>query len=197
MPSLLQDSPVRLETARLVLGLPPSTHAQAVANFYQANASFFAPWDPPRPPDFQTEAFWAVRLPQSRRALLEDRELRLFSFDRNSKAPRVINAMSFTNIRRGPMQACQLGYAQDEASGGRGLMQEALSAAVEYVFEELGLHRIEASYVPKNERSGQLLRRLGFTVEGYSRDYLFVGGDWRDHVHCALTNPRPVRVPGA
>lgn len=46
-----------------------------------------------------------------------------------------------------------------------------------------------ANYVPTNERSGRLLRRLGFTVEGYARDYLFIDGAWRDHVLTSLTNP--------
>ena len=34
-----------------------------------------------------------------------------------------------------------------------------------------------------------LLRRLGFVVEGYARDYLFLNGQWRDHVMTSLTNP--------
>ena len=37
-------------------------------------------------------------------------------------------------------------------------------------------------YQPNNERSGRLLRSLGFTVEGYARDYLYIDGAWRDHV---------------
>jgi ribosomal-protein-alanine N-acetyltransferase len=45
-----------------------------------------------------------------------------------------------------------------------------------------------ANYVPTNERSGRLLRRLGFVVEGYARDYLFIGGRFQDHVLTALTN---------
>ena len=57
---------------------------------------------------------------------------------------------------------------------GAGLMFEALTAAVEYVFAERRLHRIMANYVPTNERSGRLLRRLGFAVEGYARDYLYI-----------------------
>jgi ribosomal-protein-alanine N-acetyltransferase len=43
--------------------------------------------------------------------------------------------------------------------------------------------------VPTNERSGRLLRRLGFVVEGYARDYLFIGGQFRDHVLTSLTHP--------
>ena len=41
-----------------------------------------------------------------------------------------------------------------------------------------------------NERSGSLLRRLGFAVEGYARDLLYLRGAWRDHVMTALLNPR-------
>ena len=52
-----------------------------------------------------------------------------------------------------------------------------------------GSYYIQAAYVPANERSGRLLRRLGFTVEGYARDYLYIGGAWRDHIVTARTRP--------
>jgi ribosomal-protein-alanine N-acetyltransferase len=45
-----------------------------------------------------------------------------------------------------------------------------------------------ANYMPANERSGKLLKRLGFTVEGYARDYLFIAGAWQDHVLTSLAN---------
>ncbi len=45
-----------------------------------------------------------------------------------------------------------------------------------------------ANYVPTNERSGRLLRRLGFTVEGYARDYLCLNGTWQDHILTSLIN---------
>ena len=54
-----------------------------------------------------------------------------------------------------------------------------------------------ANYIPHNERSGRLLRRLGFMVEGYARDYLFINGAWRDHILTALTNPNPRPPPPA
>jgi ribosomal-protein-alanine N-acetyltransferase len=73
-------------------------------------------------------------------------------------------------------------------------MSEALRAGIAYVFETLGFHRIQANHLPANERSARLLRRLGFSVEGYARDYLYINGAWRDHVLTSLTSPRP-RVP--
>ena len=74
----------------------------------------------------------------------------------------------------------------------RGLVGErvrALAAAIAYCFEEMKLHRIMANYMPTNERSARLLRKLGFVPEGFARDYLFLGGTWRDHVLTSLTNP--------
>jgi ribosomal-protein-alanine N-acetyltransferase len=61
-------------------------------------------------------------------------------------------------------------------------MFDALQVALIWIFKELKMHRVAAAYIPTNERSGALLRRLGFTVEGYARDYLFINGRWRDHI---------------
>lgn len=46
-----------------------------------------------------------------------------------------------------------------------------------------------ANYMPHNQRSGNLLRRLGFVVEGYARDYLLINGRWEDHIQTSLINP--------
>ena len=36
--------------------------------------------------------------------------------------------------------------------------------------------------------SGNLLKRLGFVVEGYARDYLMINNQWQDHVLTSLIN---------
>jgi ribosomal-protein-alanine N-acetyltransferase len=84
----------------------------------------------------------------------------------------------------------RLGFSIDAACEGQGLMREALSAVVDFAFGELGLHRIEANHQPQNLRSAALLRSLGFDVQGYARDYLFLNGAWRDHVLTARTAPQ-------
>jgi ribosomal-protein-alanine N-acetyltransferase len=61
-------------------------------------------------------------------------------------------------------------------------MDEALAAGLDWAFGELGLHRVMANYLPRNERSGRLLARLGFEREGYAREYLKIAGRWEDHV---------------
>jgi ribosomal-protein-alanine N-acetyltransferase len=54
------------------------------------------------------------------------------------------------------------------------------------VFGDLGLHRVEANIQPGNIRSTGLVQRLGFEKEGFSRRYLKIGGEWRDHERWAL-----------
>ena len=81
------------------------------------------------------------------------------------------------------------GRALAERAQGNGYMHEALQATNAYVFKELNMHRVMANFMPHNTRSNAVLRRLGFTIEGYARDYLFVNGAWRDHVLTSLTNP--------
>ena len=101
----------------------------------------------------------------------------------------LVGVCNFTNIVRGAFQACTLGYSLSADAQGKGLMYEALTAAIAYMFEIENLHRIMANYVPENRRSADLLRRLGFEIEGHARDYLHINGAWRDHILTAKTNP--------
>ena len=50
------------------------------------------------------------------------------------------------------------------------------------------MHRIIAAYLPHNQRSGKLLKQLGFVVEGYARDDLMINGQWQDHILTSLIN---------
>jgi len=78
-------------------------------------------------------------------------------------------------------------------------MMEALRGTIPVAADRLSLHRIMAGYVPDNARSARLLQRLGFEVEGYARDYLWINGAWRDHVQTALILPdasAPESAPG-
>ena len=60
---------------------------------------------------------------------------------------------------------------------------------IAFAFGPLNLHRIRACYLPTNARSGAVLRRLGFVVEGYARDYLLIDGRWQDQILTSLINP--------
>lgn len=67
-------------------------------------------------------------------------------------------------------------------------MYEGAQAAIRYMFRQQRMHRIMANYMPHNQRSGALLKRMGFEKEGYAKDYLLINGKWQDHVLTALIN---------
>jgi [ribosomal protein S5]-alanine N-acetyltransferase len=171
----------------LVLRIPGKNDVPEVLDYYVRNEKRFAPTDPPKPEGFLTERYWLEFVDKARAEFVEDRSVRLFAFDAADDR-RVIGTASFTQIARGPFQACYLGYGIDGACEGKGLMREALELGIQYMFEERGLHRIMANHLVDNERSAALLKRLGFEREGVARAYLFINGAWRDHALTARVN---------
>lgn len=180
--------PPEITTDRLLLRLPQEDDAPAILRYYEDNREHFAPWWPQWSPDFFTEDLWRLRARQDQDNFQQDRAVRLYLFPHDMPG-RIVGAMHFSQITRGAAQYCVLGYGLDREIQGRGLMQEALQAAIQYMFEQRNIHRIMANYIPHNQRSAAVLKRLGFAVEGYARDYLLIDGRWQDHILTSLTNP--------
>jgi ribosomal-protein-alanine N-acetyltransferase len=65
-------------------------------------------------------------------------------------------------------------------------MTGALPLVLDFAFERLGLHRVEAACLPTNIPSRALLVRAGFHQEGYAREYLCIEGKWQDHLLFAI-----------
>jgi [ribosomal protein S5]-alanine N-acetyltransferase len=95
--------------------------------------------------------------------------------------------ITIDSIVRGRFQSASLSYAAFAPSAGRGYMSEGLGLVLRYAFQELRLHRLEASIQPDNQASLRLVQRHGFRKEGYSPDMLFIDGAWRDHERWAIT----------
>lgn len=188
-----------LRTERLLLTVPPVTMARAHLRFAQENADHLGPWEPPPPGDYFTLPYWRERLRRGQRELVQGHSCRFSIFWRDSPESPVIGNCNFSNFVWGAFHCATLGYRLDHRVEGQGVMTEALRTSIDYVFKVLGVHRIQANYRPTNERSANVLRRLGFVPEGFARDYLFIDGAWRDHVLTSLTNPempgRPPRLP--
>jgi ribosomal-protein-alanine N-acetyltransferase len=102
----------------------------------------------------------------------------------------LVGVVTLSEIVMGRFKSSYMGYWGYAATGGRGLMTEALRDATRFAFDELGLHRIEANIQTGNARSLALARRAGFTKEGFSPDYLFLDGAWRDHERWAIVDDR-------
>jgi [ribosomal protein S5]-alanine N-acetyltransferase len=185
-----EASPLVLTTERLVLTLPGADAAPRLVKYFQDNRDHLTPWEPPFPRGLFSTPFWERRLQQNRQEFATGRSLRLVLLARDKPTGPVVGMANFTQFVRGAFMACTLGYSLAREAEGRGLMREGLEEAIRYVFDDLGMHRIMANYLPINERSGGLLKRLGFQVEGYARDYIFINGAWRDHILTSLVNDR-------
>ena len=171
-----------IETARLWLSVPPAAHAPAVLRFAQLNREHLAPWAPPRPEPLDTLPAWQARLLVDRQKARDGTALLWRLRARDEREGAVLGTVSLTRIERGPLERASLGASVDREHQGRGLVQEAADAALDYAANTLRLRFIEAGHAPQNLRSASTLRRLGFVPYGYARDYLHVGGRLQDHV---------------
>lgn len=102
---------------------------------------------------------------------------------------------TLTGIVRKPYDRAVLGFAAFAPNAGRGFMTEGVGLTVLYAFGPLGLHRVEADVQPGNEPSRRLVIRLGFRREGYSPEFINIGGVWRDHERWAITSGMTAKLP--
>lgn len=179
----------QLVTSRLYIELATPAHAELHAAHFARNREHFARWDPPRG-EVESGGYWRRVLADGLRDFEAGRNVPLIALPRIEQAEVLVARVNFTQIARGAFHSCMLGFAIDREFEGRGLMHEALSASIDWLFGTLNLHRVQASHRPENERSRRLLERLGFVREGFAREYLFIDGAWRDHVINARLNPR-------
>ena len=176
-----------LATERLILATPRARQAAAMLDFASRNREHLRPWSPPEPATLYTLPHWQEAVSKYALAFDSGSAVRFWLSPRE-QAERVIGSIGFSQIFRGPFCSCVLGYQVERECEGQGLMSEALRAAMRYMFDEQKLHRIAANYRPENVRSGRLLAKLGFRIEGYARDYLFIDGAWRDHILTSVTH---------
>ena len=178
-----------IATARLILTAPRLEQATAMLDFVTRNRDHLKPWSPPTPPNFYTLDHLQEVVGKHTVALENGSAVRFWISPRDD-AGRIIGSIGFSQIFRGPFCSCVLGYQIDQACEGKGLMSEALRAAMQYMFEEQKVHRVAANCQPANVRSGRLLMKLGFRIEGFAKEYLFIDGQWRDHVLTSRINER-------
>ena len=95
--------------------------------------------------------------------------------------------INLTAVQRGPFQSAYVGYWIDEKHAGNGYMPESLVVLAQFAFEELHLHRIQISIIPRNAASRRVVEKLGIREEGIALRYLEINGVWEDHVRYGLT----------
>jgi ribosomal-protein-alanine N-acetyltransferase len=101
---------------------------------------------------------------------------------------RFAGEINISAVQRGPFQNAYVGYWIDEAMAGNGYTPEAFVVVARFAFEDLGLHRLQVSIIPRNGPSLRVAEKLGLRNEGTALRYLEINGAWEDHVRFAVTS---------
>ena len=157
-----------LHTDRLVLAVTGPEHAPHLLAYMEENRAHLEPWGPAMPPELFALEWWQESAMKCQRELEQGSAVRLTIMARSGE-PEVLGTVALFGIRRQHWQLAELGFGLARRHQGRGLMTEAVRRVVRLGFQELGLLRISASYREDNRRSGKVLRRVGFQVEGRAR----------------------------
>ena len=173
---------IRQEPLSLVV-LEPADYL-LLRNYYVENRDHLAPWEPARRDAYFTEESIKNLVTIRYEQFVSRNALHLCALD----AARMVAEVNFTNIVTGAFQSCNLGFSLDQSLEGRGIMTKVLRTGIEIIFSEYGLHRIQANYMPSNQRSPRVLERCGFQKEGFAKEYLCIAGEWEDHVLTSLIN---------
>lgn len=95
--------------------------------------------------------------------------------------------VSIFRIERGPLQSAEIACWVDERMAGRGIAPTATAMVIDYCFQVMRLHRIEACVQPENLASRRVVEKLGFRDEGARVKYIHINDAWRDHICYAIT----------
>jgi [ribosomal protein S5]-alanine N-acetyltransferase len=76
----------------------------------------------------------------------------------------------------------EVGYMLNPKFWKKGIMKEALLRVIDFGFEEMKLHSIEANINPDNEASAKILESTGFIKEAYFKEDFFFEGTFRDTI---------------
>ena len=99
----------------------------------------------------------------------------------------ITGVFNINEIIRGFFQNAYLGFYAVADYAGQGYMSVGLKLVLQHVFEEMGLHRLEANIQPGNTLSINLVKNNRFRKEGYSPNYLKINNKWCDHERWAIT----------
>ena len=102
---------------------------------------------------------------------------------------RIVGQISLGAICYGAMRTGVVGYWVDQRCAGRGFAPMALAMLADWALGDPfgpALHRLEIAILPDNARSLAVVRKVGAHHEGLRERYMYVNGQWRDHVTFAL-----------
>jgi ribosomal-protein-alanine N-acetyltransferase len=99
----------------------------------------------------------------------------------------VVGQLNVANILYGSVSSAVIGYWVVPEVAGKGVTPTAVALVSDYLFNVVGLHRVEIDIRPENVASLRVVEKLGFRFEGLKERFIHINGAWRDHYVFALT----------
>lgn len=88
----------------------------------------------------------------------------------------------------------QIGYWISKEYEGKGIVTKCLIKFIDFLFDKIGLNKIEIHFLPANSRSAKVATRLGFKVEGVIRQSIMRNGLPEDMVVTGLLKSEVLAV---
>ena len=167
-------------TGRKVILRPPQySDWKAWADERKKNKLYLQPWEPLWSINELERSSFVKRVRMFERLSHNDQAYSFLIFKSDNED--FIGEVNISNVQRGIIQSCTIGYWIAKDCEGKGMMSESLELVKEFIFNELKLHRIEAACLPHNIPSLKLLLKNGFIKEGTARKLLKINDKWQDH----------------
>ncbi|CAH0346411.1 GNAT family protein [Bacillus sp. CECT 9360] len=177
---------MKLQGNHVFLRMLDTNNASAVLQLELKNRDFFQKYTALRADEFYTLQGQIDRINKNKEMI--ERDL-LYSFGIFlNEDEKLIGTIALLEVLRGALQSCFVGYSLDQEQNGKGYMTEAVGLIVDFAFNELKLHRIEAGVMPHNLGSIKVLEKSGFHKEGIAKSNVKINGKWEDHQVLAIIN---------
>ena len=164
---------------KVILRPPQYSDWKAWADERKKNKLYLQPWEPLWSINELERSSFVKRVRMFERLSHNDQAYSFLIFTSDNED--FIGEVNISNVQRGIIQSCSIGYWIAKDCEGKGMMSESLELVKEFIFNELKLHRIEAACLPHNMPSLKVLLKNGFIKEGTARKLLKINDKWQDH----------------
>ena len=100
----------------------------------------------------------------------------------------LVGQLNVANIIHGSVSSATIGYWIASNFAGKGITTVAVALAIDYLFDDAGLHRVEIDIRPENKASLRVVEKLGIRNEGLKERFIYIDGAWRDHLIFGITS---------
>ena len=175
----LKKNQFEIASQKVTLRPPQYSDWKAWADERKKNKLYLQPWEPLWSINELERSSFVKRVRMFERLSHNDQAYSFLIYKSDNED--FIGEVNISNVQRGIIQSCTIGYWIAKDCEGKGMMSESLELVKEFIFNELKLHRIEAACLPHNIPSLKLLLKNGFIKEGTARKLLKINDKWQDH----------------